>query len=134
MVIDSLFIYYHMSSASILLPSRNFVFLSNDALSFNCSAWHAQKEALLLPKNKLESFLQAFDELQKEPKINSALEEADDKKDAVDGRKLKQLLVAKGVFSDVGEAHSFIQQMVLSQQLEEVCFETYKRTRDSKNA
>jgi hypothetical protein len=38
------------------------------------------------------------------------------------------------VFSDVGQAHSFIQQMVLSKQLEEVGFETYKRAKDSKNA
>ena len=91
-------------------------------------------QAEALPKNKLDTFLEVFEELEKETKVNllSAAEETDKKEDAVDGRKLKQLLVAKGVFSNVGEAHSFIHQMVLSRQLEEVGFETYKRTQDKK--
>ena len=88
-----------------------------------------QKEELA--KNKLDTFLQAFEELKDEPKVNFAFEEADNKEDIVDGRNLKQLLVAKGVFSDVGEAHSFIEQMILSKQLEEVGFETYKRAKDN---
>ena len=71
-----------------------------------------QDEAL--PKNKLDTFLEVFEELEKEAKVKllSAAEETDKKEDAVDGRKLKQLLVAKAVFSNVGEAHSFIQQAV----------------------
>ena len=91
-----------------------------------------QDEAI--SKNKLDSFLEVFEELEKEAKVKllSATEETDKKEDAVDGRKLKQLLVSKGVFSNVGEAHSFIQQAVLSRQLEEVGFETYKRTQDKK--
>ena len=85
-------------------------------------------------KNKPDTFLEIFEELEKEAKVKllSATEETDKKEDTVDGRKLKQLLVAKGLFSNVGEAHSFIQQAVLSRQLEEVGFETYKRTQDKK--
>ena len=86
------------------------------------------KEAL--PENKLNTFWVTFEELKNKSKVNFAFEETDKREDAVDGRDLKQLLVAKCVFSNVGEAHSFIQLMVLSRQLEEVGFETYKRTTD----
>ena len=87
-----------------------------------------QDEAL--PENKLDTFLEIFEELEKEAKVNSSLQlkkQTKKKMQSTEGE-LKQLLVAKGVFSNVGEAHSFIQQAVLSKQLEKVGFETYKRT------
>ena len=99
---------YSSSPADPIIENNSFYDHKNEQQQEENSLSHKfQSEAIAkikeaLPENKLNTFWVTFEELKNKSKVNFAFEETDKKEDTVNGRDLKQLLVAKCAFSDVG--------------------------------